>query len=141
MTLADSTTHTTALVALLATAGVVVGDATAPTVRYAWQGTPGRSRFIPYAVVYLLDQAFDGSLGCPDSDSDLSWQVTCIGETRATCDTVRHAVNTALIGASLTVAGRSVARIRAEGGAAIRRDDSLAPALFIATPRFAAWST
>lgn len=141
MALANPTTHTTAVVALLTTAGVVVGDATAPTVPYGWQGTPGRSRFIPYAVVYLLDQSFDGTLGCPDSDSDFSWQVTCIGDTRAACDTVRHAVNTALVGQPLTVTSRGVPRIRAEGGAAIRRDDSVAPALFIATPRFAAYST
>lgn len=141
MTLANPTPHTTALVALLQAADVVTGDATAPTVRYGWQGTPGRSTFIPYAVVYELDQSFDGTLGCPDSDSDFSWQVTCIGATRADCGTVRHAVNTALVGASLTVSGRSVPRIRADGGAAVRRDDSVTPALFISTPRFAAWST
>ena len=141
MTLADPTTHTSAVVAALQAAGVVTGDATAPTVRYAWQGTPGRSRFIPYAVVYELDETFDGSLGCPDSDADFRWQVTCVGSTRVECATVRHAVNTALVGASLTVAGRSVLRVRADGGAGTRRDDSVTPHLFIATPRYAAWST
>ena len=143
MTLANPTTHTAPLVALLQGAGVVVGDAAAPAAptKFAWQGTPGRSTFIPYAVVYELDQTFDGTLGCPDSDSDFSWQVTCIGSTREQCGTVRHAVNTALIGQGLSVTGRGVPRIRAEGGAAIRRDESVKPTLFIATPRYAAWST
>lgn len=141
MTIANPTPHTSALVALLAASGVVTGDATAPTDNYAWQGAPGRSTFIPYAVVYELDQTFDGALGCPDDDSDFSWQVTCVGSTRAEVGTVRHAVNTALVGSSLAVSGRSVARIRAEGGAAIRRDESVKPTLFISTPRYAAWST
>lgn len=143
MTLANPTTHTAALIAVLEDAGVIVGDAGAPAkpTKFAWQGTPGRSTFLPYAVVYELDQSFDGTLGCPDSDSDFSWQVTCIGSTRAECSTVRHAVNTALIGQSLTVAGRGVPRIRSDGGSAIRRDESVNPTLFISTPRFAAYST
>ena len=141
MTLADPTTHTSALVALLQSAGVVVGDANYPTVKHGWQGTPGRSTFVGFAVVYDLDETFDGSLGCPDSDADLRWQVTCIGSTRAECSTVRHAVNVALVGQPLTVAGRSVLRIRADGGAGVIRDDSVAPSLYIATPRYAAWST
>lgn len=143
MTLANPTTHTTAFVAALDTAGVIVGDAGAPVkpTKFAWQGTPGRSTFLPYAVVYELDQTFDGGLGCSDSDSDFSWQVTCVGSTRAECSGVRHAVNTALIGQSLTVAGRSVLRVRSDGGSAIRRDESVNPPLFISTPRYAAWST
>ena len=141
MTLANPSTHTSALVELLQDAGVVVGDATAPLVKYGWQGTPGRSTFIGYAVVYDLDETFDGSLGCPDTDTDFRWQVTCIGSTRPECASVRHAVNEALIGASLTIVGRSVPRIRSDGGAGIFRDQSVTPALFISTPRYAAWST
>lgn len=141
MTLADPTTHTTAVVAALTAADIPTGDGTAPTVNYGWQGSPGRSTFIGYAVVHDLDQTFDGGLGCSDSDSDFRWQVTCVGSTRAECATVRHAVDTALIGQSLTVTGRSVLRVRGDGGAGTRRDESITPALFISTPRYAAWST
>lgn len=140
MSLADPRTHDDALVAKVAAAGVVVGDATDPTSPHGWQGTPGQSTFIPYAVVYPLDQIYDGSLGCPDTDADLSWQVTCVGSTREQCDWVRGKVAAALIGQTLTVAGRSIPRIRPDGGASTRRDDTVQPAVFIATPRFAAVS-
>lgn len=141
MTLADPGTHTTAVAALLRTEGIVTGDAGAPTVKHSWQGTPGRSTFIPYVIVYRLEQSFDGSLGCPDSDSDFIWQVTCVADTRAACDTLHAAVNEALVGATLTVSGRSVPRVRSDGGPGPRRDESVNPPLFISTPRFAAMST
>lgn len=141
MTLADPTTHTTALVALLEAADLVVGDCAPPTVPYGRQNS---SRFIPYCVVYQYGQSFDGSLGCPDDDSDLEWQVTCVADTRAACDTLRHQVNTALIGQSLTVSGRTVPRIRANGGAYTHRERAESPSQvtnFVAMPRFAAYST
>lgn len=140
MSLADPRTHDDALVAKLIDAGLVVGDAADPDDPFGWQGVPGQSRFIPYAVVYPLDHLYDGSLGCPDTDSDLSWQVTCVGSTREQCDWVRAEVAAALIGQTLTVAGRSVPRIRPDGGAGTRRDDTVQPPVFIATPRFAAVS-
>lgn len=140
MTLADPRTHDDALVAALVAADLVVGDGGDPTDPFGWQGAPGSSQFQPYVIVYPLTQTFDGGLGCSDSDSDLSWQVTCVGATREQCDWIRHEVNTALIGQALTVSGRSVARVRADGGAGTRRDDTTQPPLFIATPRYAALS-
>lgn len=140
MSLADPRLHDDALVNLLASVGLVVGDAADPTVPFGWQGTPGQSTFVPYVIVYPLDQDYDGSLGCPDTDSDLSWQATCVGATRDQCDWVRAKVADTLIGASLTVAGRSVPRIRPLGGVGTRRDDSIQPPVFIATPRFGAVS-
>jgi len=140
VTLADPRTHDNALVAALVAAELVVGDGGDPTEAFGWQGTPGGSQFVPYVIVHPLVQTFDGGLGCPDVDSDLGWQVTCVGATREQCDWVRHEVNTALIGQALTVTGRSVTRVRADGGAGTRRDDTTQPPLFIATPRFAALS-
>jgi len=141
VTLANPSTHTTAVVDLLIAAGIVCGDAAPPEgVRY---GRQNAHEFIPYAVVYQLDQTFDGSLGLPDDDSDLSWQVTCAADTRAACDALRHAVNVALIGATLTVTGRTVPRIRADGGQATFRERAESPSQvtnFVAMPRFAAWS-
>lgn len=140
MSLANPRTHDDAFVEALVDAGLVVGDGGNPTDPYGWQGAPGHSDFIPYAIVYPLTQDFDGSLGCPDTDSDFGWQVTCVGATRQQCDWVRNAVNEALIGQHLTVDGRVVHRVRADGGAGTRRDDTTQPPLFIATPRFAALS-
>lgn len=141
MSLADPRTHSDALVAQIEAAGVVVGDAAPPTVAYGWQGAPGQSVFVPYAIVYPLTQSFDGGLGCPDADSDFEWQVTCVGESREQADWVRAKVDAALIGQTLTVSGRYVPRIRSSGGAGTRRDDTTQPPLFISTPRYAAMST
>lgn len=138
--LADPRTHNDAFVALVASAGVVVGDATAPTVDHGWVGTPGQSNFVPYCVVYPLMQGFDGSLGSPDNDSTLAWQVTCVGSTREQCDWVKAKVDSVVIGAQLDVAGRFVPRVYAEGGAGTRRDDTVQPPVFIATPRYTATS-
>lgn len=138
---ANPRTHNDALVALLVAAGLVVGDATYPTDPYGWAGTPGQSVFTPYCIVYPLMQSFDGGLACSDSDSDFGWQVSCWGSTREQCDWIMDAVCSALIGAELVVAGRGVPRIRSDGGAGTRRDDTTQPGLFSATPRFAAYSS
>lgn len=140
MSLADPRTHHDAIIAAIDAAGVVVGDGTYPTDDYGWQGGPGVSAFIGYAIVYPLSQEFDGSLGCPDTDADIAWQVTCVGATRRQADAVAHAVNTALVGNTLTVAGRSVPRMIRDGGSGARRDDSVQPAQFIATPRYSLMS-
>lgn len=136
--LADPRTHNDAFVALVQSAGVVVGDATAPTVDHGWAGTPGQSDFVPYCIVYPLTQGFDGSLGCPDVDSTLAWQVTCVGSTREQCDWVKGKVDSVVVGAQLVVNSRFVPRIYAEGGTGTRRDDTVQPPVFIATPRYTA---
>ena len=140
MSLADPRTHTDAVVAALVAAGLVVGDGGSPPDPFGWAGTPGQSQFHAYAIVYPLGQVFDGTLGCPDVDSDLRWQVTCVGASREQAEWVQHQTQTALIGAVLTVAGRSVPRVRPDGGAGVRRDDTTQPPLFLSTPRFAAQS-
>lgn len=140
MSLADPRTHTDAVVSALEATGLIVGDGGNPTVPFGWSGTPGQSQFSPYVLVYPLGQSFDGALGCPDEDSDLRWQVTCVGAAREQAEWVQHEVQEALIGSVLTVAGRFVPRVRPDGGAGVRRDDSTQPPLFISTPRFAAQS-
>lgn len=141
MSLADPRTHHDAVVGALVAAGLTVGDAEPPTTAYGWQGVPGQSVFDPYAIVYPLSQSFDGGLGCSDADSDIGWQVTCVGSSRAQCDWVVAKVNDALIGAVLTVSGRYVPRVRCTDVTGARRDDTTQPPLFISTPRFAAVST
>lgn len=141
MTLADPRTHADAVIAALTAAGLTVGDAADPTGPFGWQGVPGQSDFAAYVIVYPLTQSFDGGLGCSDDDSDLAWQVTCVAETRERCQWLENKVNTALVGQPLTVAGRFVPRVRRDGGAGVRRDDTTQPPLFISTPRYAAVST
>lgn len=140
--LADPRTHNNAFITALSGKGFAVGDATYPTTAHGWAGTPGQSAFTPYVIVYPLTQAFDGSIGCPESDSDVGWQVTCVGATREQCDWVKASVDSTIIGHTLSVSGRFVPRVRpVEGYAAenvTRRDDTVQPAVFIATPRYMA---
>lgn len=143
MSLANPATHTTALVAKLQTADIVTGDADRPTVKHGWQGTPMASTFIPYCMVWPLDTVLDGSLGAPDDDAEFRWQVTCIADTRLACETLVHAVNTALVGETLTVSGRTVPRIRPDGGGAVTPENEPPPSRvrkYVAMPRYAAWS-
>lgn len=149
--LASLRTHTDAIVAkLTADADMTIFDAGPPPLDsdgggadWGWQSTPGHSKFKPYAIVYpLAGGEFDGPLGCPDNDASLTWQVTCVGSTRKQCEWGADKVLAALIGARLAVAGRYLPRLyadMAQGGA--RRDDTVQPPVYIATPRFRAYST
>lgn len=142
MALASLRTHTDAIIATLTAAGLVVGDGDTPT-GHGWQGAVGQSTFVPYVVVYpLIGGTFDGTLGDPDGDADLLWQLTCVGHTRKAAEVTADTALTALVGQSLAVAGRSISRIWADlaGGGARRDDTAAGPPLFIATPRIRALS-
>lgn len=148
--LASLRTHTDAILALLRT-NLYVFDAGAPdlddtpgsTGEWGWQGTPGRSKFRPYAVLYpLTGGVFDGTLGCPDDDANLIWQVTCVGSTRTQCEWAADKTLETLVGATPAVAGRGITRLYADiAGGGVRRDDSVQPPVFISTPRFRAYSS
>lgn len=105
---------------------------------WGWQGAPGQSAFKPYYVVYpLAGGVFDGSLGCPDDDASLTWQVTCVGATRPQCEAAADRANEVLIGQPLIVTGRHISRVWADmAGGGVRRDDLVQPPVFIATPRY-----
>jgi hypothetical protein len=143
--LASLRAHTAAVLATLEAAAAAtiaeVGDAQQPAGA-SWQGQPGHSQFVPYMVVYPLGGPFDGTLGDPDDDADLQWQVTCVGETREQTEWLADLCIGALVGKPLTVAGRAVQRVQLDDAAAgVRADDTVQPTVFIATPRFRALST
>lgn len=148
--LAKLRTHTDAVVDAL-NGSMKVFDAGAPDLNtspgsdgWGWQGDgAGLGKFKPYCVVYpLAGGVFDGPLGCPDDDASLTFQVTCVGATRAQCEWACDTVNDLLIGQPLTVAGRFVYRVWADmAGGGVRRDDEVQPPVFIATPRYRVEST
>lgn len=147
--LAQLRTHTDAIVDALDVM-LKVFDAGAPDLNvipggfgWGWQGTPGDSEFRPYCIVYPLPGGlFDGPLGCPDDDASLVWQVTCVGATRGQCEWVADQVAAVLIGQTLNVANRFIFRIWADmAGGGVRRDDTVQPPVFIATPRYRVDST
>ena len=144
--LASLNAHTTAILDTL-DPELKTFDAGAPDLDggegWGWQGDPGSSKFKPYYVVYPLPGGvFDGTLGCPDDDASLIWQVTCIGATARQCEAAVDRANSVLIGQPLTIAGRFVCRVWADmAGGGVRRDDTVQPPVFIATPRYRIDST
>lgn len=150
--LASLRTHTDAIVDALG-GSMKVFDAGGPDLNapghhggagWGWQGAgPGLGKFKPYCIVYpLTGGIFDGTLGCPDDDASLIWQVTCVGVTRAQCEWAADTVNDVLIGQPLTVADRFIARVWSDmAGGGARRDDEVQPPVFIATPRYRVEST
>jgi hypothetical protein len=143
--LASLNAHSTAIVDAL-DAVVKTFDAGAPRIDlpphggegWGWQGKPLESPFKKYCIVYPLPGGvFDGTLGCPDDDASLIWQVTCVGATRPQCEWVADKVNETLVGQPLTIPGRYVTRVQADmAGGGVRRDDTVQPPVFIATPRY-----
>ena len=139
MTLATLRTHTEAVLAALNT-DILTGDGVAPSGG-GWVDAPGRSEFTPYVVLHPTSGTFDGTLGAPDDDADLAWQLTCVGETRKQAEWAADIALAAIIGQPLTVAGRSVLRVRLTDTGVTRRDDTDQPPVWIATPRVAAYTT
>lgn len=139
MSIANLRLHGDAVVAKLASAGLVVGDGTAPSAAY---GLRDDDSFIPWVVVYPVPGVFDGTLEASWDDADLVYQVTCVGDTRASCVGVEDLVNAALLPAgSLTVSARVIQQVRLDLGGGVRRDDTAKPPVFISTPRFRISST
>jgi hypothetical protein len=143
--LASLNAHTTAILDVLSVE-LKTFDTGAPALdqtpgvldSWGWQGAPGSSKFRAYYIVYPLPGGlFDGTLGCPDDDASLIWQVTCVGATARQCEAAADRANSVLVGQPLTIAGRYVTRVQADmAGGGVRRDDTVQPPVFIATPRY-----
>lgn len=138
--LAVSRLHTDALIAALEAAGLVAGDATSPTEAHGWQGAPGQSQFLGYVIVYPTERQDDGSLGCPDEDSEIEWTVTCVGGSRQQAEWLMGEVDSVLIGQPFTVPGRGIPRVWSPFTGFVRRDDTVQPPTFIGTPRYRIYS-
>lgn len=143
--LASLRTHSSAFVAQLEAEAVGtlarVGDARKPPGA-GWQQQPGQSEFVPYLIVYPLPVEFDGHLAASDDQAWFYWQVTCVGETREQAEWGMDLAIAAFVGRTLTVTSRDVARVTLDDAAGgVRADETVQPTVFIATPRFRAWST
>jgi hypothetical protein len=151
--LARLNSHTSALLDVLNTAKVKTFDAGAPDLDvtpgvvggWGWQGTPNQSRFLPYRALYpIIGGIFDGTLGEPSDDASLIYQVTCVGRDRPQCEAIVDDTNDLLVeqGSALVVPGRFIMRVWSDmAGGGARRDDTVQPPVFIATPRYRVEST
>lgn len=116
--------HTDGVITALQGLGVAVGDAEAPS------GVAP-----PYCVVYPIPGGDTyGTLGAPNDDAELVYQVTCVGVSRKQAEWLADKALGLLAGLSIT--GRSVPVVSLDSAPGIQRDDTKSPPLFWAAPRF-----
>lgn len=122
--LASQRDHTDAVIAAIETIGKPVGDADAEGLA------------APYFVVYGIPGGRrTGTLENPHEDSDIVYQVTCVGDTREQTEwLVDKATETMLLG--FVVAGRSITFVSTDDHPGVRPDRDASPPVFIGTPRF-----
>lgn len=114
MAIGDPRTHTDAVVALLDAATTFpVGDAVTPPT-------------FPYMVVWPFDGgAVDGTLGAPDDDLVILFQVTCASRDRQQCQWLQHLARQTLLAQTLTVAGRGLFRVMLDAPSGVRTDETV----------------
>jgi hypothetical protein len=132
----------TAIVAALTSAGLLVGDGEAPTTG-GWQGTPMASPFVPYVDVHPIPGGFsDGTISTPDSDAGALYQLIAVGATRAQAEAIGDDVRAAMVAFTFTPTnGRAVSLVRLEMLGGAMRDDSIRgnavqPSVWIVSDRY-----
>lgn len=141
MPVASLREHTNAVLATLQATNVLVGDAVKPSGA-GWTNNNPAGVFTPYMVLHRLLGTFDGPIAAPDVDAELEYQVTCVGATRDQAEWVADKAITALVGQTVAAASRSLLqRIYLTDAGMSRRDDTVQPPVFYATPRFLIYTT
>jgi len=127
--------HAAALVDVLETTGVPVGDGETP-----WNG-PQKRYVAPSIVLHMVPGGtVDGTLGCPDEIVDGRFKVKAIGRSAGEARNVADKAAVAL-SAGLTVTGRRIRRLRPlDAWSGIERDDDVTPPLFYATRTYGLYS-
>lgn len=136
--------HVTALLARLATATMPNGALIPVGNHRNVMSTAAPPRIVAPAIVLYLrtgGQTF-GSVGCTDTDAELSFQITCIGLNADQAFAVADAAHTALVASPLAVADRAIWRLRRTFfGPSAERDETISPPLYYVTPEYRMWST
>ena len=129
MTEIGQNAHALAIVAALEADGLVVGDVAAPR-----QGNPPKI-VAPCVVVHMVPGGeIDGTAGDPDEWADARFQLTAVGKVAAEARWYADRAAAALAANGVTVAGRSIRRLRPiEPWGRVERDQDLTPPLFYST--------
>lgn len=137
MTVAAAKPHADAVMVLLAAAHVLAERGKAPAGG-GWQGEPGASSFVGYAVLFPFTGSDDPlSLAQVYDDFDFSFQITAMGAVSDQAEQVMDAVRAALVGAIPTVAGRRAYPIYPVPlNRLVTRDDAVNPAIFYGVAQF-----
>ncbi len=127
MNLADPETHFAAVVALLADAGLTVGEGDAAGLS------------LPYVVVYLMPSSGpSGPVGAYQDDETMSFQTTCVHRTARGVEWVKNQVRQVVY--SLTVTGRRV-HVTRDLEFQTSRDPDVEQPVFFGGDRWSIWST
>lgn len=92
-----------------------------------WQGEPGRTKFVPYVIVYPFPGRPDGDLADPVRYLDYSVQATCVGATSEASEAAVDLVKAAWVDRPLEVPGRSSYRGQLVTDQPSTRDDDISP--------------
>ena len=129
---APSMPHTDAVVAAIADIPMLVDRAKKPAGG-GWQGSPGTTSFVRYAVVYPSPGFPDGNISEPYEYLNYQAQINIFGASPTQAGDGADDVRAALIGQRLTVAGRSTYRVQAPPGQRpMIRDDSVSTPVYMA---------
>ncbi len=129
--IAPAAPHTDAVVAAITAIPMLVGRGRKPDGA-GWQGNPGTSAYVRYAVVYPFGPTPDGNVSEPLEYLDYKAQINVFGATETQAEDAADDVRAALIGRRLAVAGRSTYPVQTPGGPPARRDESVTPPVYLA---------
>lgn len=133
---APAAPHTDAFAAAIAAGGLLVDRGQIPEGG-GWQGAPGSSTFVPFAVLWPSPGRTGGaSLAKPHDYLDYTVQVTCVAATSAGAETAMDIVRGELIDQRLTIDGRASHKVQMPTDRPSSRDDSVTPPLHYAVGIF-----
>lgn len=125
--------ETAAVIACLAAAGIVTGDAERPVGAGFEVPSDTTSTFTPYVVVHTgIVSGIDGPVSDPYADTVAEYQLTCIGVTADQARVVSDLAKDAMLAQSLSITGRHLQLVEWTTGRPTERDDSVTPPLFYA---------
>jgi len=129
---------TTAIIARLEAAGLVVGDGEAPLSGAGWTGSPGTSTFVPYIDVHPTPGGdVDGTLADSNSDAAPDYHLISVGATRAQAEHIGDEAREAMLSGPLTLpAGRAAIHMRIDMLGGVIRDDTVQSAVFFVSDRW-----
>lgn len=124
--------HTDAVLTLLRTTTITIGDGVAPRDVDKAELDP------PYAVLYpLIGGNFDGPLSDSQADVNFMYQVTAVGNTRQQAQVIIDIIRVIMQRENLVITGRTVRDIRlVTPYSGTVRDDDLPNPLFYAYDRY-----
>ncbi len=124
---------TDVIVFTLQSAGLVVGDAVRPSAATATAG---------YVVVYSLPGgSIDGTLGAPNDDASVMYQLTSVGADRRQCEWVADRARQVILSAVMPLTDRIISPVMVDMLGGTIRDDDIQPPVWYSPDRYRVMTT